>query len=68
MISIRADRSSCQGYGNCVLAEPSVFALDEEGLVVLTEDSVGEDREAGVRRAAYDCPTEAISVAQSNDA
>ena len=68
MISIRVDRSACQGFGNCVLAESSVFDIDDEGLVVLNEHTVTEDRADAVRRAAYDCPTEAITVVQSDDA
>lgn len=54
---IKVNRGTCQGYGNCVLALPSVFDLDDEGLVVLKR----EDGELeGLRRAAYDCPTESI--------
>lgn len=68
MISIRVDRSVCQGYGNCVLAESSVFEIDDDGLAVVNEPTVSDDRAAAVRRAAYDCPTEAISVEQSDDA
>lgn len=55
---IKVNRGTCQGYGNCVLALPSVFDLDEEGLVVLTQEHTEELE--GLRRAAYDCPTESI--------
>jgi ferredoxin len=57
---IKVNRGTCQGYGNCVLALPSVFDLDEEGLVVLTREQTEDGELEGLRRAAYDCPTESI--------
>lgn len=63
MIEIRVDRTVCQGYGNCALAAPGVFDVDDEGLVTLLEKQVSDDRLAAVRQAVYDCPTDAISVA-----
>jgi Ferredoxin len=62
MITIRADRTVCQGYGNCVLADPDTFDVDDEGLVVLRRETVGDEGLAAARRAAYDCPSEAITV------
>ncbi|MEV7085388.1 ferredoxin [Streptomyces sp. NPDC093085] len=61
MIRISVDRERCQGYGNCVLALAGAFDLDAEGLVVLTRRTVDEGDLGAVRRAAYDCPTEAIA-------
>jgi len=42
VITIKADRSVCQGYGNCVLADPHLFDVDDEGLVVLSSQTVGQ--------------------------
>ncbi|MEV6041435.1 ferredoxin [Nonomuraea sp. NPDC052116] len=64
MTTIKVDRSTCQGYGNCVLALASVFDLDEEGLVVLRRDDVEPGGLDGLRRAAYDCPTESITFVE----
>ncbi|WP_433518214.1 ferredoxin [Nonomuraea sp. CA-143628] len=61
MTSIKIDRSACQGYGNCVLALASVFDVDGEGLVVLRRDTVEPGELDGLRRAAYDCPTDSIT-------
>lgn len=61
MIRVNVDRNSCQGYGNCVLAFPSAFDIDDEGLVVLKEPNVDEENLNALRRAAYDCPTDSIS-------
>lgn len=60
-ISIEVDRDTCDGFGNCVAAAQDIFALDDDGLVVLTQPTVSADRADDVRRTAYDCPTEAIS-------
>lgn len=62
MIEVRINRGTCQGYGNCVLASPELFDLDEGGLVVLKETSWTADQLHRLRQAAYDCPTESISV------
>lgn len=65
MITIRVDRSVCQGYGNCVLADAGTFDLGDDGLVVLKADHADGARADAARRAAYDCPTEAIAVEES---
>lgn len=62
MIRITADRDVCEGFGNCVLADPDVFDIDDDGLVVLNSDTVEDAGLAAAQRAAYDCPTEAITV------
>lgn len=66
MIRVIADREVCQGYGNCVLADPDLFDIDDEGLVVLNAETVEENGVAAAKRAAYDCPSEAISVVDSD--
>jgi len=62
MAEIHVDRDTCEGYGNCVSACPSVFDLDDDGLVVLDIDAAGVTALEDLRRAAYDCPTESITV------
>jgi ferredoxin len=65
MITVNVDRTVCQGYGNCVLAAEAVFDLDDDGLVSLRTAEVGDEHLDAVRRAAYDCPTEAISIVEN---
>jgi ferredoxin len=60
--TIRANRETCQGHGNCVLAFPGGFDLDDDGLVVLKRDRVEDGEVEAARRAAYDCPTDSITV------
>jgi len=62
MITVKVDRGVCQGYGNCVLAAGDTFDLDDDGVVTLRAEQVGEDRGAAIRRAVYDCPTDAITL------
>jgi ferredoxin len=66
MISIKVDREVCQGYGNCVLALPSVFDIDETGQVLLLEQTVDGAALDGVQRAVHDCPTDAIRYTESS--
>ena len=67
MIEIQLERDTCQGYGNCVLVAPDVFALDAGGTAELLSVRVGARLSEAVRKAAYDCPTEAISLVEHPD-
>jgi ferredoxin len=62
MTRISANRDTCQGYGNCVIACPGVFDLDDDGLVMLKRDHADGDEADALRRAVYDCPTDSISI------
>ena len=61
MITIKADQDVCQGYGNCVLAFPGAFDLDDNGIVQLLQPEVSDDAAGDVRAAVRECPSEAIS-------
>lgn len=61
MIRISVNRDVCDGFGNCVLAAEDIFELDENDVVRLKTELVDSNRAAALRRAAYDCPTNAIS-------
>jgi ferredoxin len=60
VMKVVIDRNACQGYGNCVVAAPDVFDLDDDGKVVLLVAEPGEDLAAAVREAVRDCPVRAI--------
>lgn len=66
MIRIEANRATCSGYGNCVIAAETIFDLDDDGLVVLKESVVGEEHLRAARQAAYDCPTDSITVVEED--
>lgn len=60
-IKITTDSTKCDGFGNCVIAAGDIFDLDDNGLVTLKLDTVGDERLEAVRRAVYDCPVNAIT-------
>ena len=64
MAKVTVNRSTCEGYANCLRAAPAAFDLDEDDLVVLKLAEVGDDDLPRVRQAAYDCPTNSISVTE----
>ncbi|MET8949066.1 ferredoxin [Streptomyces sp. NPDC004542] len=60
---IHADRERCIGSGTCVLTLPAVFTQDDEdGLVLVTDDTPGAEHRASVDQAVLACPVSAISV------
>ena len=61
-MKVLADRSKCQGYGNCVIAEPRVFDLDEDGLVKILVEGPPEELREQVMQAVRDCPTRALAL------
>jgi ferredoxin len=62
MVAIHVDRSTCAGHGNCVLAAPTFFDIDDHDLAVLLKEDVSEADVEEVKRAAYECPSESIVI------
>jgi ferredoxin len=67
MIRVAVNRDTCSGFGTCLVASESIFDLDDEGLVVLKQELVGDEELAAVRQATYDCPTDSISFTEGVD-
>lgn len=62
-MKIHIDEDKCVGGGQCVLAAPEVFdQRDEDGIVILLQESPPSDLGAQVREAALLCPALAILV------
>jgi ferredoxin len=61
-IGIKVDPTRCEGFGNCVMAAPDIFALGDDGWAKLIVSEVGVERIEEVRRAAYNCPVSAIEL------
>lgn len=58
---IKVDVEKCIGAGQCVNAAPAVFAQNEDdGMVVLLNQTPPETMAAGVRSAIRLCPARAI--------
>ncbi len=60
-MKVKVDMSLCDGNGMCAVECPEVFEMDDDSLVLLTEE-VGEELRADVERAAVRCPKQAITV------
>jgi ferredoxin len=57
------DQDKCCGAGSCVLAAPDVFdQRDEDGIVVLLDESPPAELAGDVREAAAMCPALAIRI------
>lgn len=62
-MKVHVDYELCEGHGECVIAAPDVFDLDEDGrkVVLLREDPPEELREQ-VRDAVMMCPIAALQL------
>ncbi len=61
--TLTVDQDKCCGAGQCVLLAPEVFdQREEDGIVVLLDETPAESQHAFVREAASVCPAAAITV------
>lgn len=62
-MKVSVDQDKCCGAGTCVLLAPDVFdQRDEDGIVVLLDETPSADLHDIVREAVSVCPGVAISV------
>lgn len=60
---ISVEPGVCIASGQCYLAVPEVFDLDDEdGTVVLLDAAPGEDVQTAALQAVQNCPSGALSV------
>lgn len=63
MMRVRINQEKCCGAGQCVLAAPSVFDQREnDGVVILLNESPPESARAEVEQAIRLCPALAIQI------
>ncbi|MER6007824.1 ferredoxin [Nonomuraea angiospora] len=63
-LSVEADK--CVAAGQCVLLAPEVFdQREEDGVVVLLDETPAAEQHGTVREAAMVCPAAAILLAES---
>lgn len=60
-VEISVNRVTCEGHGLCEQVAPQVYALDEEGQVVVRQP-VDESLRAAAEAGARVCPVAAIAV------
>lgn len=62
-MKVTIDQNACASSGNCVMNAPEVFdQRDDDGVVVLLDETPGDDLAEGTRRAATACPASAIHI------
>jgi ferredoxin len=61
-LRVIANRSACCGYGVCSEICPEVFALDDNGIVIVKIESVPPELESKAREGAQACPQSALTV------
>jgi ferredoxin len=60
---LTVDQDKCCGAGQCVLLAPEVFdQREQDGIVVLLDETPDDALHAVVREAASVCPAAAITV------
>ena len=61
-MKVKIDPDLCTGHGRCYDIAPSVFHEDERGHGYVDRPEVGEQSREKVRRAAANCPEQAITL------
>jgi len=68
-MKVTIDEDKCCGAGSCVMSAPDVFdQRDEDGIVVLLDETPADSLHAAVREAASVCPAAAIALDESGGA
>jgi ferredoxin len=58
------DENLCIGCGQCERTCPAVFELNDDNISTVKADPVPADAEADCRKAAANCPVDAISLSE----
>jgi ferredoxin len=63
-VKVQINTDLCAGFGICVGIVPEVFQLHDDGYATVLVDDVAADFEDLVRRAASQCPAQAIVLSE----
>ncbi len=61
-MKIEVEKSACIGAGQCALVAPDIFDQDDEGIVLVLNDSPAEGLHGAAQKAATLCPAKAITI------
>ena len=61
-MKVSVDADYCAGHGACVVTCPDVFRIGADGYAEVLVDEVPAQLADAVERAAFECPTGAITV------
>lgn len=63
-VKVELETDKCVASGQCVLAAMDVFDQDDDGIAILLEEQVGDDRLDDVKEAVAVCPAAAIRLVE----
>ena len=61
-MKVHVDPGVCAGFGVCLGLCPDVFELHDDGYAIVRVGEVPPELEEAVRKAASQCPSNAISL------
>ena len=64
---VRVDRDKCTGHGRCYVLAPEVYDADDEGYCVILTEQVPDEQHDLAKRAALNCPEDAITILTDED-
>ncbi|WP_040690203.1 ferredoxin [Nocardia vinacea] len=66
-MKITVDLDLCQGHAVCQAEAPEVFTVPKHGKVEILDPNPGPAARAAVAEAVRYCPTQALSITDSDD-
>lgn len=63
-MKLHVDREACQVTGMCTGLAPEVLELDEQGELVILEETVPPSLHEDVRQAVRNCPVQALQISE----
>ena len=60
-MTLTIDRERCQGHGRCVLINPGLFDINDEGIAVVLDPEPTGTAVADADQAIGNCPEQAIA-------
>ncbi len=67
-MKVQVNSEICAGFGICLGIAPEVFELHEDGYAIVLVSEVKPEDEDTMRRAASQCPAQAISISDDPSA
>ena len=64
-MKVTIDESLCSGCGLCAETCPEVFEIGDDGIATVLVETVPSDVEDACREAAEECPSEAITIVET---
>ena len=61
------DYQLCEGNAMCMDVAPEVFDLDDEDVVLVLQETPGEDLRGQVAQAVERCPKQALAIAELDE-